>query len=274
MNADLTIDYEGFSGLMDHVIKGGVDYLVLLGTTGESPTITWEDKLRIMDFCIDKLQGSIPMIFGLGGNNTAEIISKLDELRGRNISAILSASPYYNKPSQEGIFQHYSAIADKSSFPVIVYNVPHRTASNVTAETTLHLSGHPNIVAIKEAHSNREQYETIIQNKPLDFALLSGDDALTFSMLAAGAEGVISVIANAYPKPFCEMVNATLAGDIERAMKLNLKLSKLYELTSKEGSPSSIKAALASMNLCKKNVRLPLLPASSILVEEFRNESI
>lgn len=269
MNIDLTIDFEGLSKLIDHVIKGGVDYLVLLGTTGESPTISWEEKLQMLDFCINKLQGSIPLIFGLGGNSTSDILTNLKALNGRNFSSILSASPYYNKPSQEGIFQHYTAIADNSEFPIIIYNVPHRTGSNVTAETTLRLSRHENICGIKEASDDRNQFEKIMQDKPSDFCLLSGDDALTFSMLSHGAEGVISVVANAYPKEFCKMVRTTLEGDFEKGAKMNENLNELFELSGAEGNPTSIKAALSSLNICNSTVRMPLLPASPELIGEF-----
>lgn len=271
MKDDLSLDFGGLSKLINHVIEGGVDYLVVLGTTGESPTISWEEKLEMLDFCIEKIQGKLPLVFGLGGNNTSALLKKLDELDGRNIDAILSASPYYNKPSQEGIFAHYTALALQSTFPVIIYNVPQRTASNVTAETTLRLAKHPNIIGIKEASGDLQQCSIIAKEKPSDFLLLSGEDFITIPILSMGGEGVISVVANAYPKIFCQMVNASLNEEVKNAKILNQKLSKYYALTTKEGNPSSIKAALASLDICKTNVRLPLIPASTSLIEEFRN---
>jgi len=271
MNDDLSLDFEGLGKLIDHVIEGGVNYLVLLGTTGESPTINWDEQLQMLDFCIDKLGKSIPLVFGLGGNDTSSLLKKLDEVKGRKIDGILSASPYYNKPSQEGIIAHYSALADKSTFPIIVYNVPHRTASNVAAATMLKLAEHPNIVGVKEASGDLNQCQAIADNKPSDFLLISGDDALTRPILTMGGEGVISVLANAYPKAFCEMVKETLAGNSKQGEELNEKLIPLYELSIKEGNPSSIKAALTSMNICGTSVRMPLLPASLELTNEFRN---
>ncbi|MCP4457284.1 MAG: 4-hydroxy-tetrahydrodipicolinate synthase [Cytophagales bacterium] len=274
MHEDLSIDFDGLSKLIDHVIDGGVDYLVLLGTTGESPTISWQEKLAMLDFCIDKIQKSVPLVFGLGGNNTSDLVGKLDELKNREIDAILSASPYYNKPPQEGIFKHYSTLADKSRFPIIVYNVPHRTASNVLAETTLKLSQHPNIIGIKEASRDLDQCRTIANSKPEDFLLISGDDVLTFAILSLGGEGVISVLANAYPEKFVEMVKTTLSKDFVKGEKLNDLLKPLYELCVKEGSPSSVKAALASLSICSTDVRLPLIHATANLVEEFESISI
>jgi len=274
MNDDLSLDFEGLSKLIDHVIAGGVDYLVLLGTTGESPTINWDEQLQMLDFCIDKLGKSIPLVFGLGGNDTSGLLKKLDELKGRKIDGILSASPYYNKPSQEGIIAHYSALADQSTFPILVYNVPHRTASNVAAETTLKLAEHPNVIGVKEASGDLDQCQAIADNKPSDFLLISGDDALTRPILSMGGEGVISVLANAYPKTFCEMVKETLMGNVKRGAELNKKLIPLYDLSIKEGNPSSIKAALASMDICGTSVRMPLLPASLALTKEFLNLSV
>lgn len=271
MNENLSLDFDGLSKLIDHVIDGGVDYLVLLGTTGESPTISWGEQLKMLDFCIDKLKGSIPLVFGLGGNNTSSLLDKLDELKDHKIDAILSASPAYSKPSQEGIFAHYTTLAIQSDFPIILYNVPHRTASNITAQTTLQLAEHPNIIGIKEASGDLRQCGEIAKNRPNGFLLISGDDALTLPIISLGGDGVISVLANAYPEPFCEMVNMVLANDLKKAADVNNKLSALYELAGKEGNPSSIKAALASMNICKTCVRLPLVPATPELVEEFRN---
>ena len=274
MNQDLSLDFDGLSKLIDHVIKGGVDYLVLLGTTGESPTISWKEKLEMLDFCIKKLNGEVPFVFGLGGNNTSDLLTKLDEIRNRKIDAILSASPYYNKPSQEGIFAHYTALAIQSNFPIIIYNVPHRTASNITAKTTLRLADNPNIIGVKEASADLQQCAVIARDRPDDFLLISGDDQLTLPIIAMGGEGVISVLTNAYPKDFGEMVSAALEGENRDASKLNSSLINRMELSVKEGNPSSIKAALTSLGICGPTVRLPLLPGSVELIEEFRATNI
>lgn len=263
------LDTDGMRRLVDHVVSGGVDYLVLMGTTGESPTITWDEKMLLLDVVADQLAGRKPLVFGLGGNDTAALVDKAKKLAGKPIDALLSASPHYNKPSQEGIYRHYTALADASPFPVILYNVPHRTASNVTAETTLRLAQHPHIVAMKEASGDLLQCGLIARDKPDGFLLLSGDDLLTLPMMAIGAEGVISVAANAFPKAFSDMVNAALNHD-PSAAKHHQALIRTFQLAIQEGNPSSIKAALEAQGICQRHVRLPLVAASDELVGMFR----
>lgn len=270
MNGDYSVDYESLKKLIDHVIDGGVDYLVVQGTTGESPVFSWSEKLQILSFIIDYVDAKLPVVFGLGGNNTFDLIDKSKDLKGIQIDAILSASPYYNKPSQKGIIRHYNMLADAFPAPIILYNVPSRTASNVEAATTLELSKHHNIIAMKEASGDLAQCKMIIDRKPDDFLLLSGDDSLTHEMIKQGAEGVISVISNLIPNQFSEMVNLALKGDYDSSHQKELSLRVPIELSMKEGNPSSIKAGLASIGICSRTVKPPLFDSSDKLVEEWR----
>jgi len=273
MHADGALDYVGFERLINHVISGGVNYIVLLGTTGEAPTINWNESRKLIDFVSEKINGRVPLVLGLGGNDTYGLLEKVKEIKSAPIQAILSASPYYSKPSQEGIFRHYTALADASTLPLIVYNVPHRTASNVLAETTLRLANHPNIIGVKEASGDLAQCSLIARDKPDHFLLLSGDDMLTLPILALGGHGVISVIANAYPKDFSSLVQAALEGNFLAAGTLHGRLLNSILLCSKEGNPTSVKAALEVLKICSRHVRLPLAPASDELVEQFRKNS-
>jgi 4-hydroxy-tetrahydrodipicolinate synthase len=273
MLADYSIDYSGFSRLIEHVISGGVDYIVLLGTTGEAPTINWSETRALLDYSVEKINGQVPLVLGLGGNDTQGLIAKLKELDGVPIQAVLSASPYYSKPTQEGIFRHYTALADVSAFPLMIYNVPHRTSSNVLAETTLRLSEHTNIIGVKEASGDLLQCSLIARDKPSGFLLLSGDDLLTLPILSLGGEGVISVIANAYPKEFTTMVNSALDGNFAIASTNHAALLQRGILAGREGNPSSIKAALEALGICDRHVRLPLAPASDSLVAEFKKSN-
>lgn len=271
LNSDYTVDYPSLKKLIDHTIDGGVDYLVVQGTTGESPVFSWSEKLDILSFIQDHIDGKTPIVFGLGGNNTFDLIEKSKDLEGFKLDAILSASPYYNKPSQKGILRHYHMLADSFTHPIILYNVPSRTASNVEAETTLELAKHENIIAMKEASGNLKQCNKIISNKSDNFLLLSGDDGLAFDMIKQGAEGVISVIANLLPTQFSKMINAVLRGDYETASSLNHDLKVAYELSVKEGNPSSLKAGLESINICARTVKPPLFEASDELIREWKN---
>lgn len=270
VNEDSSIDYPGLKRLLDHVSEGGVEYLLVMGTTGESPTFSWDEKLEVLQFVFDNNPKNLPIVMGHGSNHTADLVHKLEDLKKFDLAALLSASPYYSKPSQEGIFRHYTALADASPFPIILYNVPGRTSSNVTAETTLRLSAHPNIVAIKEASGDLDQMGKIIAHSPENFLLFSGDDGLTLSTIALGGCGIISVIANLQPKEFSNMVRAAMNGNYEEAKKLNLSLLEGYELMSREGNPVSIKKGLEIAGITKSAVRLPLFHASENLGEDFK----
>lgn len=252
------VDYKALDKIIQHLIKGKVEYIVSLGTTGETATLDKEEKKKIVAFTVKAVNKRIPVVLGLGGNNTREIIAAFKEFDLSGISAILSVSPYYNKPIQDGIIAHYKAIAKASPLPVVLYNVPGRTSSNMTSDTTLTLAKEKNIIGMKEASGNMEQIMRIAKHKPKDFLLISGDDNLTLPMLACGAEGVISVVANAYPKDFSEMTRQALKGNYAEARKLHYKLNEITELLFADGSPGGIKAVLKMMGLCQEVVRLPL----------------
>ncbi len=270
MKKDCSTDLNGLRNLVEHTIRGGVDYLVVMGTTGESPTFSWKEKLDLLSYVLDVNNSRLPVVFGLGGNNTSDIVDKLKEIRGFPVQAILSVSPYYNKPSQEGIIRHYSLIADASPLPIILYNVPSRTASNVEATTALTLANHANVIAMKEASGDMEQIREIIQNKPKDFLLLSGDDPSTHEIIKMGSEGVISVVANVVPDTFALMVNKSLRKE-KTAAGLNKRLGAAYDLCAKEGNPSSLKAGLQALGICAKTVRPPLFEGSDNLVSAWTN---
>ncbi|GAA4358551.1 4-hydroxy-tetrahydrodipicolinate synthase [Hymenobacter saemangeumensis] len=268
--SDFAVDYDGWRRLLDFTIDGGVEYLVVNGTTGESPTVTSEEKAELLRVAKEQVAGRVPLIYGIGGNDTAstEELFRSTDLRG--ITAVLSASPAYNKPSQAGLVQHYLRLADASPVPVILYNVPGRTASNLTAETTLRLAQHPNIIGIKEASGNMEQCFNIAANKPEHFMLISGDDMLTTSLIACGAEGVISVLANAFPKRFAEMTRLALAGDFAASRQLLFDFLPLNPLMYEESNPVGVKAALAVLGVCDAAVRLPLLEATGGLKQRIQ----
>jgi 4-hydroxy-tetrahydrodipicolinate synthase len=260
-NKDFSIDFKSLGKLVNHIIKGGVEYVVVLGTTGESVTLSKEEKKAVVEFVIDIVNKRVPIVLGLGGNNTQEIVNSLKvKADFANIDAILSVSPYYNKPNQRGIYEHYEAIAEASPLPIILYNVPGRTGSNITADTTLKLANDfKNIIAIKEASGNLEQCMKLINYKPKDFLVISGDDALTLPMIACGADGVISVVANAYPKDFSEMTRQILAGNVKEAQKLHYKLTDIIEQLFADGNPAGVKAVLELLDICKPTLRLPLV---------------
>lgn len=254
------IDFPALTKLVEHLIKGRVEYIVVMGTTGESATLSKEEKQQVIAHIVKVNKKRVPLVLGVGGNNTAEIVHSLKKDDLSAFSAILSVSPYYNKPSQEGIYQHYKAIAKASPLPIILYNVPGRTSSNMAWDTTIRLAkDFKNIIAIKEASGNLEQCMKIIKHRPDNFLIISGDDNLTLPMIAAGADGVISVVANAYPKDFSDMVRHALIHDLKTAQKLHYKLLEITEQLFADGNPGGIKHVLALKNITKGNVRLPLV---------------
>ena len=262
---DYQIDFDGLAKLVQFNIAGGVDYLVVNGTTAESATTTQEEKDQILAFIKKQVNGARPIVYGLGGNNTGQLLECIRETDFTGITAILSVSPAYNKPSQQGIYQHFIALADASPVPLILYNVPGRTASNMVAETTLRLARHGNIRGIKEASGNLEQAMQIAKYKPEHFMLISGDDMLTLPMITFGAEGVISVLANAFPEKFSTLVRLGLAHDFPQASKLLFELLDLNPLMYEESNPVGIKAVLELLGICGATVRLPLVEASTAL---------
>jgi 4-hydroxy-tetrahydrodipicolinate synthase len=258
------VDYKSLKKLLDHTAKG-VDYYVVMGTTGEAATIRADEKKSILHFIRDNNSKNLPLVYGIGGNYTQQVLDVIAATDLRGIDAVLSVSPYYNKPSQEGIFQHFKTIADVCPVPLILYNVPGRTASNITAETTLRLGAHPNIIGIKEASGNLEQCMRIARDKPKDFLLISGDDMLAVSLYALGAKGVISVLANAYPIIFRKMKEFAFAENYGKASQEAFKLLDINPLMYEESNPVGLKALLEYMGLCTAEVRLPLVRASESL---------
>jgi len=257
-NDDYTIDFPSLAKLIDFTIDGGVDYLVVLGTTGETATLTSKEKKEVLDFCIKQNNNRVPVVYGIGGNNTQLVLDEIANTDFSGISAILSVSPYYNKPSQAGIIAHYKEIADACPVPVILYNVPGRTMSNMTAETTLALAQHSNIIGMKEASGNLEQCMKIAANKPDDFLLISGDDLMTKALNSVGGVGVISVLANAIPSTF----KAICHGKEKESRKAAYSLLEVNDLMYKEGNPVGIKNFLCHLGICDDQVRLPMLRAS------------
>jgi len=257
------VDLEALSKIIDHVINGGTEYVVTLGTTGETPTLSREEKIAIIRFTYEKVNGRVPVVVGIGGNNTQEVVKELETFPLDKATAILSASPYYNKPSQEGIFQHYKALAAASPKPVLLYNVPGRTGRNMTAETTLRLANEvANIGGIKEASGDMAQCMQILRDRPEHFLVVSGDDALAMPQIACGMEGVISVAANSLPQQFTHMVRQSLKGDFRAAKSLNDELIEAYELMFAENNPAGVKAFMAEQGLLGNYLRLPMVPLS------------
>ncbi len=260
------IDFPRLKNLINFVIDGGVNYIVSMGTTGESVTLTKEEKQEVWKFTAEAVDKKIPLVAGIGGNCTADIVNATKKFHIEGFDAILSVSPYYNKPSQEGIYQHYQAIADVASLPIMIYNVPGRTGSNISAETTLRLATtFKNIIATKDASGNFDQYNQILKDKPESFLLISGDDPITLPMMAMGADGVISVAANAVPHLVSKMVDECAAGRFDSARPYHLKLIDLIGLLFAEGNPAGVKAALKAIGMCESFLRLPLVPASEAL---------
>jgi len=259
--ADMTVDYDALKRLLSYQIDNGADFLCILATTGETPCLTKDEKSKIKDFIVDNVRGRIPILMGCGGNNTAVVIDELKNGNFKGVDGVLSVCPYYNKPSQEGLYQHFKAIAAATELPVVLYNVPGRTGVNLAAATTVRLANDcKNIVAIKEASGNLEQVDEIIKNKPSRFDVISGDDSLTFPMIACGAVGVISVIGNALPKEFSKMVRLALHGEYDVARKIHHKFTDLFNLLFVDGNPAGVKAMLHQMGMLENILRLPLVP--------------
>ncbi|MCM1079482.1 MAG: 4-hydroxy-tetrahydrodipicolinate synthase [Bacteroidales bacterium] len=255
------IDFNAIKRLVEYQISNGADFLCILATTGETPCLTKQERLDVQHFIVNLVNGRVPVVIGCGGNNTAAIVKELQTGDFKGIDGILSVCPYYNKPSQEGLFQHFKTIADATNLPVILYNVPGRTGVNMKPETTVRLAkACENIVAVKEASGNLEQVDEILKNKPEGFAVLSGDDSLTYPMIACGAEGVISVIGNALPKEFSRMIRLEKRGEFEAALKIHHKFTDLYSLLFVDGNPAGVKALLHEMGFIENILRLPLVP--------------
>ena len=262
------VDFDALSKMIDFIVDGKVEYIVTLGTTGETPTLATPEKKDVIKYTYDAVKKRVPVVVGIGGNNTAELIHELETFPLDEATAVLSTSPYYNKPSQEGLFQHYKALAKASSKPILLYNVPGRTSKNIEADTTLRLANEvENIAGIKEASGDMAQCMKILRDAPKDFLVVSGDDALALPQLACGMQGVISVAANAFPKEFSDMVRSGLNGDFKKAKSINDKLIKAYELMFAENNPAGVKAFLSEMGLIKNNLRLPVVPLSKKLTE-------
>lgn len=267
---DYSIDFDALTRIVNQQIEGGTNYLVVLGTTGESATLSSDEKTAVIQCIKSANEGRLPLVLGIGGNNTQEVRNQLQNTDLTGFSAILSVSPYYNKPNQEGIYQHYKSLCEVTPLPIIIYNVPGRTGMNMTADTQLRLAQLPQIVATKEASGNMEQVMNIIANKPEDFLVISGDDALTFPMMACGASGVISVINHAFPKQFSGMVKACLEGRFSDAKSLHYQTLKASIAIFADGSPSGIKTMLNELGLCGTAVRQPLWPVNATVEANLR----
>ena len=269
---DESVDYEALGKLVDYQVQNGTDYLVVLGTTAETPTLTEEEKKHIVEFVVTKVNSRIPIVLGLGGNCTRSIVEKLKNDKFDGIDAILSVVPYYNKPSQEGIYQHYKAIAEATRLPIVLYNVPGRTGVNMTAATTLRIAREfKNVVAVKEASGNITQMDDIIKNKPANFNVISGDDGITFPLITLGALGVISVIGNAFPREFSRMVRLALAGDYDNARTIHHRFTELFDLLFVDGNPAGAKSMLNTMGFIENKLRLPLVPTRITTFEKIRD---
>jgi 4-hydroxy-tetrahydrodipicolinate synthase len=269
---DGSVDYDALCRLIDYQIQNGADYIVALGTTAETPTLTADEKAKITRLVIDRVRGRAPVILGVGGNNTDAVAENLKTGDFRGIDAILSVTPYYNKPSQEGLYQHYKVVAEASLLPVILYNVPGRTGVNMSAETTLRIANDfGNVIAVKEASGDITQMDDIIKRKPVHFEVISGDDGVTFPLITLGAIGVISVIGNAFPKEFGRMVRLALAGDYQSALTIHHSFSELFKLLFVDGNPAGVKSMLNMMGYIENRLRLPLVPTRITTFEKIRN---
>lgn len=265
------IDFTSLGRLIDHTIEGGVDYLVSLGTTSEYPTLSSQEQLAVVEFTIEKVENRVPIVLGMGGNDTRSLVDKIRHTDLSSIAAILSVTPYYNKPNQKGLYAHYKAIAEASNTPIVLYNVPGRCGVNMTAETTLQLANDfSNIIGIKEASGNMAQCMEILANKPQGFTVVSGEDALVLPMIALGAQGVISVAANAYPNIMSELVTHSLKSNMKKARAVHEKLLPFSNAIFDEGNPTGIKAALEIMGICQNNLRLPLVKSSKQLYSKLQ----
>lgn len=268
---DKSVDFEALENLIDIQIAGGIDYVVSLGTTGESVVLNFEEKLAVLNCTYNKVNGRIPVVVGIGGNDTNALIQSFKKYPLEKATAILSVTPYYNKPSQEGLFQHYTAIADAAPLPILLYNVPGRTGVNMKASTTLRLANHPNIAGIKEAGPDMAQTIDILKDRPTDFLVVSGDDEIVMAQIACGMDGVISVAANAFPKPFSDMIRFAMAGDFSMAKRINDLMVEGYVYMYEENNPAGIKAFMAEQGLIQNELRLPLVPVSDGLHTRIKN---
>ncbi|HLT42604.1 MAG TPA: 4-hydroxy-tetrahydrodipicolinate synthase [Sphingobacteriaceae bacterium] len=272
-NDDLSIDYTSLGKLIEYQLAGGMDYLVSLGTTGETATLSLDEKKQVWKFTAEKVAGRVPLIAGIGGNNTREIIHEMNNLDIEGYSAILSVSPYYNKPTQEGLYQHYKAIAESAPLPIILYNVPGRTGSNLAVETVLRLAhDFDNIIGVKEASGSFDQFNKIMRDKPDSFLLISGDDPVTLPMMALGAVGIISVVGNAFPKEVSRLAQLCFDQNFKEAQKFHSQLLKITELCFREGNPAGVKAILKEIGIGKDNLRLPLTRVSDNTRELIKEE--
>ncbi|MBR3519401.1 MAG: 4-hydroxy-tetrahydrodipicolinate synthase [Paludibacteraceae bacterium] len=268
---DESVDFDALGRLLDYQLQNGIDYLVVLGTTAETPTLTDDEKTNIIRFVQNKVKGSVPIVLGLGGNCTRAVVEKLKNDDFTGIDAILSVVPYYNKPSQEGMYQHYRAIAEASPVPVIMYNIPGRTGVNMQVDTTIRLAREfDKIIAIKEASGNMDQINDIIKRKPKDFMVISGDDGITYPLITMGAQGVISVIGNAFPKEFGRMVRLSLQGDYESARQIHQRFTDLFDLLFVDGNPAGAKCMLSLMGYIQNKLRLPLVPTRMVTYDKIR----
>ncbi len=271
-NEDETIDFKALSRLIEFQIQNGTDYFVVLGTTAETPTLSEEEKIAVTQFVVERVNRRVPIVLGVGGNSTHSVVEKLKNDDFTGVDAILSVVPYYNKPSQEGMYQHFSAIAKATTLPIVLYNVPGRTGVNMTAETTLRIVREfKNVVAIKEASGNITQMDDIIKHKPADFMVISGDDGITFPLITLGAVGVISVIGNAFPREFSRMVRLALQGDYNSSLLIHHRFTELIELLFVDGNPAGVKSILHAMGYINNQLRLPLVPTRIVTFEKIRN---
>ncbi len=270
-DGDGKIDYEALLALLKHTANNDIDFWVVMGSTGETITLSDQEQEEVLQFVLKNNPNNLPIVFGLGGNNTAALVSRLKNLNLRGVTAILSSSPAYNKPTQQGIIAHFNKLADNSPLPIILYNVPSRTCSNMEAETTLILASHPNIIAIKEASGDLEQVKNIINGAPTDFILTSGDDMLTPAITELGGKGAISVLANALPTEFKQLVAVAISGDQNACNQWISKLQEINDLMYVEGNPTGLKELLAQQGICQNNVRLPLMPATPKLQESIKS---
>lgn len=272
---DLTIDIPALKKLTDHLCDNGADYLVVMGTTGETPTLDKEDRKLIIETILATNGGRKPVVLGVGGNNTHELCLQLDRLDTSGITALLSVAPYYNKPTQNGYFEHYKALSEHSKLPIILYNVPGRTGSNMIADTTLRIAFDcRNVIGVKEASGNLDQIMGIIKDKPKDFMVISGDDSITLPLMAVGADGVISVVGNAFPKEFSDMVKHAMKGELTEARAIHYRLLEIIQLLFIEGNPAGIKEVLSHLDICDNYLRLPLTPVSQLISERMRRVMI
>ena len=269
---DKSIDFEALGRLLEYQIKNSIDYIVVLGTTAETPTLDADEKRQVREYVAQRVAGRVPLVLGVGGNNTMAVAHELETTDMKDFSAVLSVVPYYSKPSQEGIYQHYAEIARRSPLPVILYNVPGRTGVNMTAETTLRIArDFDNVIGIKEASGNISQMDEIIKNKPADFMVISGDDGITFPLITLGAVGVISVIGNAFPKEFSKMVRLAREGDYEKALQIHHRFTELFKLLFVDGNPAGVKCLLHAMGMIENELRLPLVPTRLTTYEQIRS---